>query len=397
VLYGSLFLAAGAGLLAITYVLVEQATANQLFTSVRSGSGQELVVGGSPPPSIGGPEPVRQIQIIGSDVLTPDQIVLQTQVFQQLASRQHAEQMHQLLVQSGIALAAMTVVSIMLGWLVAGRVLRPLRTITAAARDISATSLHERLALDGPDDELTELGRTFDALLGRLESSFRAQRQFVANASHELRTPLARQRTLAQVALADPDASVESLRAAHERVMASGEEQERLIEALLTLTRGQAGLDRRVPFDLAALTERVVAAALPDAAHREIEVLAELSPVSVAGGSHLVERLVSNLVDNALRYNAPGGRVDVRTEHRSGRGVLSVANTGPVVPADRIEQLFEPFQRMGTARTGHGEGLGLGLSIVEAIAEAHGATVATHARPGGGLRVEVTFPRPESA
>jgi signal transduction histidine kinase len=161
-----------------------------------------------------------------------------------------------LLVQSGIALAAMALVSVALGSVVAGRVLRPLRTITTAARDISATNLQERLALDGPDDELKELGDTFDALLERLEASFESQRRFVANASHELRTPLARQRTLAQVAIGDPGATVASLRSAHERVLASGAQQERLIEALLTLSRGEAGLDRREPVDLATATEQ---------------------------------------------------------------------------------------------------------------------------------------------
>jgi signal transduction histidine kinase len=160
-------------------------------------------------------------------------------------------------ITSALALALMTVVSIALGWLVAGRVLRPLRTITAAARDISATNLHKRLALDGPNDELHQLGNTFDELLGRLEASFEAQRQFVANASHELRTPLARQRTVAEVALSDPAATVESLRESHERILAAGEQQERLIEALLTLAHSERGLAQRESFDLAALTNRV--------------------------------------------------------------------------------------------------------------------------------------------
>ena len=191
---------------------------------------------------------------------SPKQLQAQAHQFQSLAIQQHNSLLHQLLIGSWIALAIMTVISIAVGWLVAGRVLRPLRTITTAVRDISATNLHERLTLDGPDDELKELGDTFDGLLGRLETSFNAQRQFVANASHELRTPLARQRAVAQVALSDPEATVDTLRKAHERVLASGEQQERLIEALLTLTRVQAGLDRRAPLDLATVTDEVLGA-----------------------------------------------------------------------------------------------------------------------------------------
>jgi len=285
----------------------------------------------------------------------------------------------------------MAVVSAVLGWIVAGRVLRPLRTITATARDISVTDLHERLVLDGPNDELKELGDTFDGLLERLEASFRAQRQFVANASHELRTPLARQRTLAQVALADPDASIESLRMAHERVLTAGAQQERLIEALLTLARGQTGLERREPFDLATVTGQVLQTR-SDADHQSVEVHEELAPAPVLGDARLVERLVANLVDNAIRYNVPHGSVHVTTQTRSGQAVVSVANTGPVVPPTAVERLFQPFQRLGADRTSRGDGIGLGLSIVQAIADAHGATVTARPQPEGGLDIEVSFP-----
>ena len=250
-LYGGLFLLSGAILLAVTYVLVVSATDGVIF---RGQNGSQGFISGphnGTAANGGGQPPELQTSGRGSGGLTPNQLQAQARKLEAQAAHQHAAELHQLLIQSGLALTGMAVLSIGLGWLVAGRVLRPLRTITAAAREISATNLHERLALGGPDDELKELGNTFDGLLARLEASFSAQRQFVANASHELRTPLARQRILSQVALADPDATAETLRAAHERVLAAGAQQEQLIEALLTLARGQAGLGTREPFDLA--------------------------------------------------------------------------------------------------------------------------------------------------
>jgi signal transduction histidine kinase len=270
------------------------------------------------------------------------------------------------------------------------------RTITTAARQISAASLSERLALGGPRDELTELADTFDGLLARLEAAFNAQRQFIANAAHELRTPLARQRVISQVALADPHASVESLRAAHERVLASGAEQHHLINALLILARGQAGLDKHEPFDLADLASKILSHRQPDAQRQNLTLHAALSPAPATGSPPLAERLAANLIDNALRHNLPGGQVEVITATRSTRAVLTVANTGPVVPAAAIDQLFQPFQRLAADRTSHGDGLGLGLSIVQAIASAHHATITARPRPEGGLLIEVAFPSPQN-
>jgi signal transduction histidine kinase len=313
------------------------------------------------------------------------------------ALRQHSAELHQLLVQSGIALAAMTVLSIALGWIVAGRVLRPLRGITSAARDISATNLHERLALEGPDDELKELADTFDGLLGRLERSFVAQRRFVANASHELRTPLARQKTLIQVALSDPEATIESLRAAHHRVLASEAQQERLIDALLTLAQGQAGSQRSDHFDLADVTGRLLDSRLGEAKSRDLDIHADLASAPVCGDQRLVEQLVANLVDNAFRHNVTNGQVNITTGTRGGHAVLSVLNTGPVIPEASMERLLQPFQRHPPDRTGHDRGLGLGLSIVQAIADSHGATVTARPRPGGGLDVETSFPEQNRA
>ena len=395
-LYGGLFLLSGAVLLAVTYVLVVSATDGVIFkgqngspVSIRGSHGGPAANGGGQPPAVQTSG--------GSSGLSPSQLLAQARRLEAQAADQHAAELHQLLIQSGLALAGMAVLSIGLGWLVAGRVLRPLRTITAAAREISATNLHERLALGGPDDELKELGDTFDGLLARLEASFSAQRQFVANASHELRTPLARQRILSQVALADPDATVEVLRAAHERVLAAGAEQEQLIEALLTLARGQAGLSTREPFDLAELAGQVLRARRPEAELRGLDMHAALSAAPAAGDPRLAERLAANLVDNALNHNLAHGHADIATMTRDGMAVLTVVNSGPVVPPAEVDRLVRPFQRLGADRTGHRKGLGLGLSIVQAIAAAHGATLAIHPRPGGGLRAEVTFPPPRAA
>ena len=307
-----------------------------------------------------------------------------------MADRQHSAELRQLLLQSGIALAGMAVISIALGWAVSGRVLRPLRTITTAVRDISATNLHERLALAGPDNELKELGDTFNALLARLDDSFQAQRRFVANASHELRTPLARQRALGQVAIDDPDATPESLRAAHERVLAAGAQQERLIEALLTLARGQTGIDRYERFDLAGVTRQVIADRRAEANRCGVDVRAVISPAPTSGDTRLVERLVANLLDNALRHNVAPGFVKIATGCRAGQAVLVVENSGPkIAPAD-VDQLFQPFRRLQPDRTGNG--IGLGLSIVSSVADAHGGVLRASARPEGGLRIEVAFP-----
>jgi signal transduction histidine kinase len=383
-LYGGLFLGSGAGLLTITYVLVRNrlpvmTSSDEISGAVGTQAGHSACFVTSPagsPPITTAPPP---------DCLA---------YAQSLLNGERSAVLSQLLTDTGIALAIMTVVSIALGWLMAGRVLRPLRTITAAARYISASSLHERLALTGPDDELKELGDTFDGLLARLEASFRAQRQFVANASHELRTPLARQRTVVEVALADPDPSIASLQAACQRVLVAGEQQERLIEALLTLARSERGLDRQEPLDLSAIAREVLASRRDDARSRDVSLEADLGSAHVLGDPRLAERLLANLIDNAIRHNRPGGRARVSTATSTGHAILSVTNTGPAVPPDQIDRLFQPFQRLRAGRTAmrDGDGLGLGLPIVVAIAAAHGAYVRARSRPSGGLSVAVRFP-----
>jgi signal transduction histidine kinase len=290
------------------------------------------------------------------------------------------------------SLTVLTVLSVAFGWLLASRLLRPVRVITAAAQDISASNLSRRLRVGRRDDEFTRLGGTLNDLFGRLEASFQAQRHFVANASHELRTPLTAERALLQVALADPKADAATLREACEQVLALGVRTERLIDGLLTLATGERGIERREPCDLADLTARVAAALGEMAASRDVRLDAKLATAATMGDPMLVESLIANLAENALRYNAPGGWAEILTATRDGRAVVSVRNTGPVIPAGEVGRLFQPFQRLGTERIQRAGGNGLGLAIVSAIADAHGATVTACAREGGGLDVAVTFP-----
>jgi signal transduction histidine kinase len=289
-------------------------------------------------------------------------------------------------------LAVMVLLSVGFGWLLSGRLLRPVRLITAAARDISASNLSRRLRTGRRDDEFSRLGRTLNELFARLEASFQAQRHFVANASHELRTPLTAERTLLQVALADPAADAATLRDACEQALALGRQTERLIDALLTLATGERGIERREPLDLAGLATGVTQTLDQEAMERDVRLDAKLDPAPIQGDPRLVESLIANLTDNALRYNMPGGWAEVSTATRGGRAVVSVRNTGPVIPPDAVDRLFRPFQRMGTERTQRCGGHGLGLAIVQAIADAHGASVSASAREGGGLHVTVDFP-----
>jgi signal transduction histidine kinase len=358
-LYSGLFLACGLGLLAITYLLLAHKYGGNFFAvPVPAGS-----TGGVQNPSAG-----------------------------EAAQAQAQKALDQLPIQFGIALAIMTALSLALAWRLAGRVLRPLRTMTETAGEISASSLDRRLDLEGPDDEVKRLGEAFDALLARLEASFEAQRRFVANASHELRTPLTYERTLLEVALADPDPSAESLRQVCEQLLVSEARQERLIDALLTLARGQAGLQRREPFDLAALTGEVIRTRREEAEGLGLEVRLALAPAPSTGDSRLVERLIANLVDNALRHNVDHGSIEVATTSVHKQALLTVANTGPAVSADDLEQLFESFRTVDADRTRLNDGHGLGLSIVRAIASSHSAIVGAEPQTTGGLRVEVRFP-----
>jgi signal transduction histidine kinase len=297
----------------------------------------------------------------------------------------------EILIISATALAFIAVAAAAIGWIIAGRVLRPLSTITAAARRIAASSLHERLALHGPDDELKELADTLDDLFARLEASFDAQRRFAANASHELRTPLTRERTLLQVTLADPAATTATWQAVSQELLASNAEQEQLIEALLALASSEGGPGEREPTDLAAITSAALAAARPAISRLGLNVQASLQPAVLDGDPLLVQQLVTNLIDNAVRHNVPGGDLRVATGTSNGRAILSVTNSGQVIPAAEVDRLFQPFQRLGPRPARRDGGHGLGLSIVRSIAIAHGAVIGALAMPEGGLAVDVTF------
>jgi signal transduction histidine kinase len=372
-IYGGLFLLSGAILLTLVYVLLSRDFGGPFATFSFSGINASV---------IHGLHPAGFTTVVSGRETRIEAVELAT------------AELRLLLIWSCVGLGAMTVVSIGAGWMVAGRVLSPIRTITATAREISARNLHRRLALTGPDDELKELGDTFDDLIRRLDASFQSQRRFVANASHELRTPLTRAQTLLEVALADPNADLDSLRAACERAVAAGRQQERLLEALLALASSERGLGEVDAVDLVAIASEVLTSWRPEAARRDLEMSVRLSPAQVWGDARLLERLLANLVSNAIQHNVTGGQVEIETSTKPSGVRLTVINTGPVVPEDEVPRLLQPFQRLEPARDARGEGSGLGLSIVQAIAAAHGAALSVRARPDGGLDVTVSFPGP---
>jgi|HubBroStandDraft_2_1064218.scaffolds.fasta_scaffold00177_20 signal transduction histidine kinase len=386
VLYGGVFMVTGTLLLALIFLTVRSSAHSTVATA--QGAAARLV----------GPRIHVHLSAPGATLhATPEGVTVQRAREQAhqlgaVAVSVNNSDLHHLLIFSLVALAIMVFASMALGWVIAGRVLRPLQTITAAARELSASTLHERLALSGPNDELRELGDTFDELLGRLEASFAAQRQFVANASHELRTPLTLERAILEVTLADPDASAASLRAACERVLAVGEQQERTIDALLTLARSERGVERREPLLLDALTAKILDEHRAEIVRRGLRLDSELDRAPIAGDRRLIERLIANLLDNAIQHNSHDGWLTVASSLEAEEALLTVANSGPVIAPEELASLVRPFQRLGTDRTSHDGGHGLGLSIVDAIATAHGAELAVHAQPAGGLRVEVRFP-----
>jgi signal transduction histidine kinase len=386
--YSALFVFSSACLLAIPYLLVRNTStgtitynaADHSYTYVGPGRQVYSGVGLAPAPG------TRRTTVSNGQSRA---VVEQMRA---LAVNQHDSELHQLLVYSVVALAVMAAVSVLLGWLVAGRVLRPVRAINATARRISATSLHQRLRLGGPDDEFNELGTTLNDLLERLDASFESQRRFVANASHELRTPLTVERTLLQVALGDPDVTLENLRGVCEKLLASGADQERLIDALLTLASSERGLDEQEPFDLAEIARQSLTEdALDRAGRRGLQVQTNITTAPTVGDPQLAQRLVANLLDNAVRHNHDNGQIVVTTGTRTARPFLSVANTGPIIPDAEIDRLLEPFQQLGSQRTGHRSGHGLGLAIVAAIAAAHHAKLTVRPLPDGGLDVELRF------
>ncbi len=382
VLYSGVFLTLSTLLLAIVFLSVRHSShavvSAQAVPKLVLRHGAEVTPSGSP------------LSVVPESLLL-QQARAQAHQLGAVALNVNNSDLHQLLIWSVVSLAIMAAASIAIGWVLAGRVLRPLQVITSTARELSATNLHERLALGGPNDELRELGDTFDELLARLEHSFEAQRQFVANASHELRTPLTLERAILEITLADPAASAASLRAACERVLAIGEQQERTIEALLTLARSERGLEHREPLLLDTLTGQALEEHHEEAARRGLRLESKLERAPASGDRRLIARLIANLLDNAIHHNAAGGWVMVTTAAEAGEAVLTVRNSGPIIGPEEVERLLAPFHRLGADRVGHGDGHGLGLSIVAAIATAHRAKLSVHPQAEGGLRVEVRF------
>lgn len=389
VVYGALFLVAGLVMLALTWALVQQRLVSEaavVSTSVCCTAPGEAVPfpPGVPPDGIleDGPIYDYTVQVVGEA---------------------HDEALAAFLTQGAIAVVVVGALAAWIGWLIAGRMLRPLSTITATARRIAEAPdadrrMHERIDLAGPRDEVAELADTFDGMLARLDTAFDAQRRFVANASHELRTPLTLNRALIEVAAERPDASPD-VKLLGGTLLEVNARHERLIDGLLLLARSERTLAERRFVDLADVVEHVVdPAGAPvdsaDAADAAVSVEVAAGEAPTSGDPVLLEQLVRNLVENALAHNlASGGWVRVATRSdASGEAVLEVSNSGPMIAPYELGALFEPFRRLDGERTGQGRGVGLGLSIVRAIVDAHGGSVALAARAEGGLDVTVRLP-----
>ncbi|QDY79517.1 sensor histidine kinase [Streptomyces qinzhouensis] len=373
-LYGGMFLIAGILLLSIIYLLAAQALheGSTLPFKIISGKFQETMSGCNLP----------------ADGTNEEFNTALAQCF----AHQRELALNDLLRRSLFALLGLSIIAFAFGFAMAGRVLSPLGRITRTARQVAGSDLSRRIQLDGPEDELKELADTFDEMLARLERAFTAQQRFVANASHELRTPLAINRTLLEVHLSDPGAPVE-LQQLGKTLLATNERSEQLVEGLLLLARSENQIVDHKPVDLAEVAARAVDQTRGEAAERGVEIRGEREPAVVPGNGVLLERVALNLVQNAVRYNVPdGGWVEVTTGTGPGRAELVVENTGPVVPAYEIDNIFEPFRRLRQERTGSDKGVGLGLSIVRSVVRAHGGRIIAEPREGGGLVMRVTLP-----
>jgi signal transduction histidine kinase len=379
-LYAGLFLVAGAGLVGLTYGLVASS----------------LPAPSSSAPRLSSRQLAKLTTACQQKSPDPGTVAACKQAFSAGATAgsqtQGQRALHSLLLFSLVGLAVMTVASGGAGWVLSGRVLRPVRTITETARRASEQHLGERLALAGPRDELKELADTFDAMLERLDRAFAAQRRFVANASHEFGTPLTVMRTAIDVTLAKPSRTPQHVEDMAARVRASIGHAEHLVGALLTLAVSDEGSLHREFVDLATVAEDAVDTAAAEVQRLGLRIGTDLEAAETTGDPHLLERMVGNLVGNAVRYNEPDGWIRVRTGTNASAVFVQVRNSGPVVPADVVPSLFEPFRRVA-GRDGARDGAGLGLSIVQSVARAHGASVSVRSQPAGGLNILVIIPR----
>ena len=379
--YGVLSIASGVALLVITYLLINGSGDASRATVHVEGKTYVQV----------GPEGRPAIVPIGPDV--PNATGPQPR-FAVPPIQESRDDLYNLLILAGIALTIMALISVVMGWLIAGRVLRPVRTMTETLRQISARNLHERLAVTGSRNEIKDLGDTIDGLLARLEVALEGHKRFVANAAHELRTPLAVEHALLEEPLIDPDVTLEDFRSNFERLLAISQQRGRLLESLLTLSGSEHGREHYRPVELDLVIEQVLRNQRPEVDRLGLQVDPLIVPVQILGDQALIERLVANVLDNAVHHNHANGWVEIGTRSEPGRVVFFIANSGPIVPPEQVERLIEPFQRLQrVADDGHH---GLGLSIVQAIASAHDASLTVSARLTGGLFVEVDFPVAES-
>ncbi len=376
-LYGGMFLIAGMLLLSIIYLVAAQAVSTGNEPLYKIVSGDNIRVASDKCPAVGeGQQTLDAFNAAISNCIDDQRKVA----------------LDNLLSRSLLALLGLAVIAFAFGYAMAGRVLAPLGRITRTARAVAGSDLSRRIELDGPDDELKELADTFDDMLERLQRAFTAQQRFVGNASHELRTPLAINRTLLEVHLSDPGAPVE-LQQLGKTLLATNERSEQLVEGLLLLARSDNQIVERKPVDLSEVASQAIDQVRAEAETNSVEIRGERASVVVQGNGVLLERIALNLVQNAVRYNVPkGGWAEVTTKVQHGQAVIVVSNTGPVVPAYEIDNLFEPFRRLRTERTGSDKGVGLGLSIARSVARAHGGHITAEPREGGGLVMRVALP-----
>jgi len=375
-LYAAAFFLAGAALVALMYIFLGQALERQL--TARVGITQHLAESNPTEPT--SQQRAHELQ----------------QELRAQFERDRDDTLNTMLIASLVALGVVGVLAGGFGWLLAGRALQPLQQITATARRVADRSLHERIALDGPHDEIKDLADTFDAMLERLDRSFDSQRRFVANASHELRTPLTINRTLIEVALDNPQAS-ESLLQLGATLLAVNQRHERLIDGLLTLASSEQRVTEPSLVDLADIARHITTESQDTAHVAHVDIRTHLRPAPITGDPVLLERLTQNLLDNAIRYNLrEDGEITVTTDTIDGHAHLTIENTGPPVPPYEVPSLFEPFRRLAAterlADSSASRGAGLGLSIVRSVAHAHGGQVHVSAREHGGLTVQVRIP-----
>lgn len=378
-IYGSLFLVTGAVLLALMYIQTSHAI-DKGFNVQFSGINGAPTLGQAPD----GIVVQQQAGDLGGGGATI------TRNISGQITKQKEEVLQQLLQNSLIAIAVLGLLAVGIGYIVAGRMMRPLKKVTRTARRLSESNLHERIGLDGPKDEIRELADTFDAMLERLDRAFDGQRRFVGNASHELRTPLAIQRTLLEVSTSDPAAS-DDVHQLAKPLLATNERSERLIDGLLLLAQSEQELRTRQHVELDAVVTDAIQVVEAEAVGKGINIRSELTPVTVEGDPVLLEHLVMNLCQNAVRHNVPGGDLHISCRQADGEVTLTVANAGHEIAVADVPSLFEPFRR-GRDRINGDRGVGLGLSVTRAVAFAHGGRVGARPRPGGGLVVEVRLP-----